>query len=74
MDALCNRSFAGRNSSKHPEKRDRNCSSQAIQHKNLYDFTQGNDPKVEKRMKDYANQVDKVLQSLLRVCYAVYVP
>jgi hypothetical protein len=42
--------------------------------KNLDDFTQGNDPKFEKRMKDCANQADKVLQSLLRVCYIFHVP
>jgi hypothetical protein len=42
--------------------------------KNLDDFTQCNDPKFENRMKDCANQADKVLQSLLRVCDAFHVP
>jgi hypothetical protein len=41
--------------------------------KNLDGFTQGNDPKFEKRMKDCANQADKVLQSLLQICYAFHV-
>ncbi len=39
----------------------------------LDSFTQGKDPKFEKRMKDYASQADKVLQSLLRVRYAFHV-
>jgi hypothetical protein len=41
--------------------------------KDLHDFTQGTGLKFEKRMKDCANQADKVLQSLLRVRYAFHV-
>ena len=41
---------------------------------NLDDFTKGKDPVFEQRMKDCANQADKVLQSLLRVCCAFHVP
>jgi len=40
--------------------------------RDLHDFTQGKDPKMERRLKDCATQADKVLQSLRRVRYAFH--